>query len=830
MTKLFTQFLLAVALLVSLNSSAQDGANDPTFNPSDLGYGYGDGADYYINTTTLQSDGKIIIGGSFKIYNGTNRNYIARLNTDGSLDNTFNLGTGFNNSVNTTSIQSDGKIIVGGAFTSYNGTARNRIARLNSDGSTDSTFNPGTGFDNTVYTTAIQSDGKIVIGGGFTGYNGRNYITRLNTDGSLDNTFNPGPWLYNWVLTSAIQSDGKIIIGGFFASYNGLGKNYIARLNTDGSLDNTFNLGTGFNNTAYTTAIQSDGKIIIGGDFTSYNGTVRNRIARLNTDGSIDNTFNPGTGFDNLVWTNAIQSDGKIIVGGSFTGYNGTARNFIARLNTDGSLDNTFNPGTGFNSGVVTCAIQSDGKIIVGGNFLIYNGTARNRIARLNANGNLENTFNSGTGFNDDVFTTAIQGDGKIIIGGNFISYNDTALYQIARLKTDGSLDNTFNSGTGFSDAVFTTDIQGDEKIIVGGNFTSFNGTARNCIARLNADGSLDNTFNPGTGFNSGVYTTAIQSDGKIIVGGHFASYNGTARNYISRLNADGSLDNTFNPGTGCNGDVWTTAIQSDGKIIVGGSFSSYNGAARNNISRLNADGSLDNTFNPGTGFNSGVFTTAIQSDGKIIIGGSFSSYNGAARNKISRLNVDGSLDNTFNPGTGFNNTVWTNAIQSDGKIIIGGDFISYNGTSINSIARLNTDGSLDNGFDPGTGANRTIYTSAIQSDGKIIIGGIFTAYAGAGRNRIARINNTVSVTGITNYVQAVGLSVFPNPNKGDFTICLNKEETFSLINSLGQTVQTITLNNGNNNSSNVTGMESGIYFLVSKSNALVNYKVVVDR
>jgi uncharacterized delta-60 repeat protein len=243
--------------------------------------------------------------------------------------------------------------------------------------------------------------------------------------------------------------------------------------------------------------------------------------------------------------------------------------------------------------------------------------------------------INFGDGANSTILTTQIQSDGKVIIGGQFISYNGTEINRIARLNTDGSLDTGFNPGTGANSTIRTTQIQSDGKIIIGGLFTSYNGTARNRIARLNADGSLDTGFNPGTGATSTILTTQIQSDGKIIIGGDFTSYNGTAISRIARLNADGSLDTGFNPGKGANGTIWTTQIQSDGKIIIGGQFTSYNGTARNYIARLNADGSLDTGFNPGTGATSTILTTQIQSDGKIIIGGQFTSYNGTARNNL---------------------------------------------------------------------------------------------------------------------------------------------------------------------------------------------------
>ena len=746
-----TVFLLMLLITV-LTAAAQPGAIDPTFNPGDIGFGNGDAANSSVSTTAIQTDGKIIIGGLFTTYNGTSINRIARLNSDGSLDATFIPGTGANNTVNTTAIQTDGKIIIGGDFTTYNGTGRNYIARLNSDGSLDATFDPGTGANNIVYTTAIQTDGKIIIGGDFTAYNGTalNRIARLNSDGSLDATFNPGTGAGALLYTTAIQTDGKIIISGQFTTYNGTGINRIARLNSDGSLDVTFIPGTGADNTVFTTAIQTDGKIIIGGDFTSYNGIAINRIARLNSDGSFDASFNQGTGTEFRVNTTFVQSDGKIIIGGQFFTYNGTARRGVARINSDGSLDVSFNPGTGANSTVSTTAVQIDGKIIIGGDFTTYNGTGINRIARLNSDGNLDATFTPGTGANSLVYKTAIQTDGKIIIGGGFTAYNGTLINHIARINSDGSIDATFNPGTGANNWVYAIAIQADGKIIIGGQFSTFNGTATNRIARLNSDGSIDATFNPGTGASSMVRTTAIQTDGKIIIGGDFITYNGTGRNCIARINSDGSLDATFNPGTGANNSIYATAIQTDGKIIISGSFTTYNGTARIRIALLNSDGSLDASFNPGTGANSLVNTTAIQTDGKIIIGGQFTTFNGTGRNRIARLNSDGTRDATFNPGTGADNIVYTTAIQTDGKIIIGGQFTTYNGTGRNRIARLNSNGSIDATFDPGTGAGSIVRASAIQTDGKIIIGGDFTAYNGTGRNRIARVFGNTGVVPVS--------------------------------------------------------------------------------
>ncbi len=351
-----------------------------------------------------------------------------------------------------------------------------------------------------------------------------------------------------------------------------------------GSNDPFFNPGSGANNYLRTISIQSDGKIIIGGFFTSYDGIARNHIARLNVDGSLDDTFNPGTGANGIVNATVIQSDGKIIIAGSFSSYNGTTRNRVARLNTDGSLDDTFNQGTGADSEVAAMAIQNDDKVIIVGFFTSYDGVYRIFVARLNTDGGLDTTFVPGIDYDINPFATVIQSDGKILIGGN----NGSAINRITRLNTDGSLDASFNPGTGTDHHVMAISIQSDNKIIIGGAFTNYNGTNINRIARLNTDGSIDDSFNPGTGPDHIVYSLATQSDGKIIVGGVFDNYNGTARNSIARLNSDGSLDEGFNSGTGESFDyVWTTAIQSDGKIIIGGRFTSYNGKDRNRIARI---------------------------------------------------------------------------------------------------------------------------------------------------------------------------------------------------------------------------------------------------
>jgi uncharacterized delta-60 repeat protein len=748
-----------------------DGALDTVFE-TNTGTGFnGD-----VKSIAIQSDGKIVCGGNFSTFNGTTVNRIARLNSDGTLDTAFatNIGTGSPMLIVSVAIQSDGKIVCGGNLTSFNGTTVNYIVRLNSDGTRDTTFttNTGTAFNDTVSSIAIQSDGKIICGGSFTSFNGTtvNRIVRLNSDGTRDIAFttNTGTAFNGSVQTVSIQSDGKIVCGGFFSSFNSTGSNSIARLNSDGTLDTAFatNIGGVFNNLVYSIAFQSDGKIVVGGWFDSI---LAKRIARLNTDGTRDTTFatNVGTSFNSNVTSIAIQSNDKIVCVGDFTSFNGTTTNYVTRLNANGTLDTTFaeNAGAEANDSVNSLAIQSDGRIVFGGLFTAFASVLNvNRIARINGTslwstavstaataGALDTEFdtNTGTGFDGNVDSIAIQSDGKIICGGSFTSFNGTTVNSIVRLNSDDTRDTTFttNVGTGFDYTVQVIAIQSDGKIVCGGGFNTFNGATVNSIVRLNSDGTRDTTFttNTGTGFSGQfgdeVFSLAIQSDGKILCGGQFISFNGTTVNYIVRLNSDGTRDTTFttNTGTGFNNSVKSLAIQSDGKILCGGQFISFNGTTVNSIVRLNSDGTRDTTFttNTGTGFSGGlgasVNSIAIQSDGKIVCGGSFTSFNGTTANDIVRLNPNGTLDITFitNIGTGVNGIVSTIAIQSDGKIVCGGFFSAFNGVTIYNIVRLNADGTRNTTFttNTGTGFSASVNSIVVQSDGKIVCGGSFTIF-----------------------------------------------------------------------------------------------------
>jgi uncharacterized delta-60 repeat protein len=366
----------------------------------------------------------------------------------------------------------------------------------------------------------------------------------------LADSFNPN--LNNYVLSTVIQSDGKILIGGGFSTVGGVTRNRIARLNSDGTLDTGFDPDV--SSVIYAIVIQSDGKILIGGGFTTVGGVERNFIARLNSDGTLDSGFNPNAQY--VVNTIAIQSDGKILIGGQFTAVGGVARNYIARLNSDGTLDTGFNPNA--SAQLNTIAIQSDGKILIGGYFTTIGGVTRNRIARLNSDGTLDTGFNPNAG--DVVITITIQSDGKILIGGVFTTIGGVTRRVIARLNSDGTLDTgiNFNLNSDIFGDVNNIVIQSDNKILISGNFfkqgslsvgsdyfgPTYNESDRKRIARFNSDGTQDFGFDPNT--NGTTSSIAIQSDGRILIGGAFTTVGGVTRNYIARLVLQSANNNTY--------------------------------------------------------------------------------------------------------------------------------------------------------------------------------------------------------------------------------------------------------------------------------------------
>lgn len=353
-------------------------------------------------------------------------------------------------------------------------------------------------------------------------------------------------------------------------------------------------------------------KIIIAGRFTSYNGVMKKYIARLNANGSLDNSFTGPAFSSGFLYNVEILPDGKILVAGDFTvgGYSS-----FARLNADGSLDTTFNPTAsslkGANGWVLAINPQADGKILIGGNFTTYNTVTNKRLLRLLADGTPDPTFNGTGTVNGEVRVITMQDD-KILVGGFFSGFTGySGKNKIVRLNSNGSYDNTFNTtGNGATGGTAVFDIKVvNDKIFVGGKYDYFNGADKRSIVRLNADGSVDPDFNAGnrgvtnpesnTGIGSGynVFSICVQPDGKLLLGGNFTQYNFEAiPKGLARIYQDGTRDLTFVTGTGFTGGtlvyegksvVRDMALQIDGKIVVGGDFDRYNGVYRRMSARI---------------------------------------------------------------------------------------------------------------------------------------------------------------------------------------------------------------------------------------------------
>ena len=440
----------------------------------------------------------------------------------------------------------DGTALAGTHYTAQSGT----VNWANGDGapktvtvplSTNAVFN---GLKTFTVTLSAPTGGAVIV-------NSATATVNIASPGTGDPGFHADR-VNSTLQKVLVQTDGKLLIGGWFSQLQDSASIYsrsgIARLNADGRIDTAYaNSGAGVNTTPVRAmALQPDGKLLIAGDFTAVNGTTRNRVARLNADGTLDTTFDPGTGSAASVRALAWQPDGKIIVGGDFTAFAGVAREYVARLNPDGSLD------TGF----------------VGPDFI---GTSGWRVHAL-----------------------ALQPDGKILAAGYFyLSASLPRRAGLVRMSASGTFDSSFNVGHGAHAAGNTASlqtvnaiaVQRDGSIVVGGAFTAFNNVTHNYLARVDGTGALDATFNPSS--DAAVNSLLVQADGKILAGGSFATMNSTAQSRFARLKADGTLDTAFNVGTGSTGDINDVQMQPDGREMIAGDFATIQGVASITVGRL---------------------------------------------------------------------------------------------------------------------------------------------------------------------------------------------------------------------------------------------------
>ncbi len=745
---------LAIALFTLLLTTAAVFAQltlDKNFN---AGVTDGEGAGY---VSVVQPDGKILVGGDFQFVNSAAKSGLARLNPDGSFDPSFNAGgAGANGGVYEINLLSDGRILIAGAFTTYNGFAPGKIARLHSDGSLDTTFNPGgTGFPSgSVHSITEQSDGKFILSGQFLSYNGddRFAVIRIQSDGSLDPSFtSPFTSFGQFVEQTAIQPGGKIVIGG---SFGVSGYINVARLNTDGTLDMSFTPFMGGD--VYALAIDPNNQILVGGFFQLNNGAVHS-MARLNPDGSVDPSFISPFAAGTTVEYFVIKEDGKLLVAGTFAdAVVGFARSAVRQLNSDGTNDPSFSSPEADDGGYHVTRLGND-QIILTGFFdnIQTPGTGHQNIVRLNPNGTVDETFAAALSSSGGVLSMLTQSDGKVLVAGDFYRGNGLPHRSVVRFNPDATVDNSFSSGWGFypmlsaaliASTAVTLRIaqQLDGKILIARayRFDSYDehSPSRDFL-RINVDGSPDTSFVP-TGLHANAITrdVLVQPDGKIVVVGRTLGVSTAPLAYslVVRLNPDGTIDPSFTRGTTNNPGFSAVKVlrQPDGKLIVVGDFINYLGSPRNGVVRLNEDGTVDNSFNSNGTFQ--PVSLALQTDGKILVGGVLIGGNGY----VVRWHSNGTVDSSFNTGSGPNGLVRAISVQPNGKILIAGSFTSYDGASTNKLARLNQDGSLDTTVTSGLDSNPANLVSSINptDDGQILIGGIFSSYGGIPRNNIAKL------------------------------------------------------------------------------------------
>lgn len=448
--------------------------------------------------------------------------------------------------------------------------------------------------------------------------------------------------------------------------------------------------------------------------------------------------------------------------------------------------------------------------------------------AVLPQNGSIDQTFDVGSGADQNVYIAKQLHDGKIIVGGQFIDYGSTGRRNLVRLNADGSIDQTFNSPPDLDNYTLLADaIEDDGKLVVAGQFGMFNGVMSPGIVRLNSDGSIDTTFNVGTGINGGNGISNLSRQGdKYIITGNFSSYNDTQCGNILRLNHDGTIDETFPSlisNFGFNVTITDHEILPDGKIMIVGNFTSHNGVPFNGIARLDANGAVDTTFNPGAGANAVIISIAAQTDGKYIIGGMFSAYDNIEKLLLARVNPDGTLDATFSRSPEYGMSASNLMIQPDGKIIATG-FLTGLATVDKYIFRLNTDGSIDPGFD--SDIDNVVNAASFQDNGKILVGGWFEHAGSQAINRVARLQNDgfLSVREFP-----ADASIYPNPVSHLVHIDFGRYEDYSVtVFDLGGKELHGSLEKAETQAIDFSGYRQGVYLLrIESTNGTTIKKII---
>jgi uncharacterized delta-60 repeat protein len=661
---------------------------------------------------------------------------VARFGAGGEPDTGFvpcRFGGG---SVRALAIQSDGRIVAGGSFTNVEGAPRRGIARLEADGALDGTFAAaGTGADDAVQAVAVQPDGRILVAGWFLQMHGvqRSRIARLQADGSLDLAFESPPSLFAGEIQAiACQPDGRIV-AGIGQGSTAFGPINLVRLAPDGSRDDSFlPANAGFYGPVLAVAIQPDGAIVAAGGFTATIGSPRSRIARFDASGNLDPSFGAGGGFDATVTDIALLSDGGILAVGAFDTFGSTSCPRIARLLPNGTLDSSFREASAgritFDGGISKAAVLEGGGIVAIGGITAIDGLPRFGIAKFDGRGAPDPAYTPGPRMAAAAAIHAIEPypDGGYIVGGRFDCVDGLPFRNLARLRPDGSVDTAFRSDSDLDGVVEAIGVARDGSIVIGGSFTRVGGLLRPHIAWLAPSGSPLPGFPwPAAFRTTEVHTIAMQPDDSAVVGGSLfdGEADGASRSVV-RLRRNGMRDRSFGVESRVSeSNVRALAIQPDGKIIVGIGFDrSTPGVVTKTLVRLLPNGIADPGFHAGLSLDSEVCALALQPDGKIVVGGRFSRIGGVARQHLARLQPDGSVDLGFDPRATLAGAVRALLVQADGRIVAGCERAGES----SSLVRLEPDGSLDGAFVPTSlqgNLRHTVCALACDAHGLLLAG-----------------------------------------------------------------------------------------------------------
>jgi len=655
--------------------------------------------------------------------------------------------------------QADGKRLVAGYFTRANNAPASSLVRLDATGALDLPFLQNVGIADNIYRIQGLPSGQYLLGayGGSVTAGGLvlTELLRLNANGTADASFNPGSGPnggFGYVQEYGVQPDGKVVVVGPFDTYSGVPAQGVVRLNANGSVDPGFSVGTGIDVNApnydigNAVAVQPDGKILVGGNFNTFGGQPAPGLVRLGTGGGVDPAFTPFFQLSSYVDGVVLQPDGKILVNGNLQLPNGTSTSLV-RLLPSGAQDGSFTlPGNlndvySFIQGPAV-VLQPDGKMVITGNF---NAPGARHVARLNANGTQDFTFQNNNGPSATPFTVGVDANGSVLVGGGSGDFNGVET-PIGRLTPTGAPDAAFAPKLQLPGTVLALLLQPDGRVVLGGNFTELSGQPVHRLVRLSATGAVETSFVAAAGvLPDAVNALALQPDGKILVGGAG----------VSRYAATGSPDPSFATNVFV-GNTTALAVQPDGRILVGGFFSgNAGGVAYSRLARLTSTGAFDATFarpvagTTGVGAPNATDALLVQPDGKIVVGGTFQLNGQAPVGRVVRYETTGAPDAAFSPPTltaanGSSNArtrLYGLARQPDGKIVVGGNFGAVNGALHYGVARLAATGAPDAAFAPSAPLNGIVFALARQPNGRVLLGGSFsTAGTPATLSNLARV------------------------------------------------------------------------------------------